>query len=192
LFKLRDNLSLITFENLTNDKELDLLEDEELVSIKEFFNKELDLFKFSINTKIQGLQLQKDNEKLSDKLEEQAEQIVVPLPSPPSSQIANMDVFEVMTNQSQTPYGSGATQNVIPLIKDPYPSNSNEVDFLDLVIEELNTCKNNIEYIRKRFAEDNNITKSEQDLKNIEKVRGAKFLLEKTALYILDQLPQKP
>ena len=73
-----------------------------------------------------------------------------------------------------------------------YPSNPAQVDFLDLVISEINSCKDNIEYIRRRFTEDEGIVKSPEDLANIERVRGVKFLLDKTVMYILNQLPPKP
>ena len=63
------------------------------------------------------------------------------------------------------------------------------MDFLDLVIGQINNCKENVAYIRKRYLEDDSIEKSEEDTKNIERVRGSLFLLEKTILYILNQLP---
>lgn len=193
LFKTRDLLAFKTFESLSAGKKLDLLDEEELATIKTTFSNEIELLKKNINTKITALQLEKDNEKLSDTVEQQAEQLTAPLPpTPPMAPISNMDVFDVMTNQPNVPYGTGASQNNIPLKADPYPSNSNAVDFLDLVIEQLNTCNDNIQYIRKRFVEDTNIIKSPEDEANIERVRGAKFLIEKTILYILNQLPPAP
>lgn len=205
LFSVRDMLTLKTFDHFTTGKELTLLEEEELTTIKNHFTKEMELFKTNINTKITALQLEKDNEKLTDVVEQQTEQLnTMPAPPPPpmsmtgmeipqappvptGTPISNTDVFGVLTNHANIPFGQGANQKTVPV--ELYPTNSNEVDFLDLVIEQINNCTNNIEYIRKRFKDDENIVKTDEDLKNIERVRGAKFLFEKTIQYILNQLP---
>jgi len=193
LFSVRDMLSLKTFDHFTKEKDLTLLDEEELTNIKVSFQKEIELFKTNINTKITALQLEKDNEKLSDTVEQQAEQLSAPLPPPPAppvpvgTPISNTDVFDVISNGGGQVFGAGANRTNVPI--ELYPSNPKEVDFLDLVIEQINTCKDNIAYIRKRFTEDSNIVKSEEDAQNIERVRGAGFLLDKTTLYILNQLP---
>lgn len=109
----------------------------------------------------------------------------VPVPATLNSPISNTDVFKFMTESNGEPYGSGANQNTVPIKIDIYPKNHNEVDFLDLVIAQIEDCKANVEYIRKRFMEDTNIVKTEDDKVNIEKVRGAKFLMDKTIEYIL-------
>lgn len=199
LYALRDLIPLKTFESLTVGKELDLLSEEELTAVKNVFQNEIKQFISSINVKITTLELLKTNEKLSDTVEQQTEQLEIKsIPIPPQatlqvqgSPISNTDVFEVITNNNGNPYGEGANQNTVPVKLDIYPKNSNEVDFLDLVIEEITKCKDNIEYLRKRFSEDSNIVKSNEDNANIEKVRGAGFLLDKTIFYILDQLPKK-
>ena len=197
LFSVRDLLSLKTFEQFTKDKELTLLDEEELANVKSNFVKEIELFKANINTKITALQLIKDNEKLSTTVEDLTETKTMPepppsfsAPAPPTPPIANTNVYDVMTNHYSTPYGSGANQNNVPI--ELYPKNPSEVDFLDLVIGEINSCKDNIEYLRKRFLEDDAIIKSPEDFNNIEKVRGAKFLLDRTVMYILNQLPPEP
>jgi hypothetical protein len=185
LFSVRDMLSLKTFEQYATGKELELLEAEELDEIKNAFAKEIGLFRNNINTKIEALQLEKDNEQLSYTVEQYVEKTLAPPPI--VSPISNTNVFDVMTNHADTPYGAGANQNTVPV--ELYPSNSKGVDFLDLVIGEINNCKDNVAYIRKRFLEDETIVKSEEDTKNIERVRGSLFLLDKTILYILNQLP---
>lgn len=216
LFAVRNGLSLKTFETLSAGKELDLLNEEELKNIKELFTKEIEQLTKNINVKITALQLEKTNEKLSDTVEQQTEQLeAVKTPPPPvpsfanvfsnspqgfasgavplappvpvqsGTPISNTDVFDLMTNANGAPYGVGANGNNVPIKVDIYPKNHNEVDFLDLVIGQLEQCKDNIEYIRKRFMEDTNIEKTEQDKINIEKVRGVKFLTDKTIDYIL-------
>lgn len=187
LFSVRDMLSLKTFEQYTIGKELNLLEPEELVEIKTSFDKEIALFTTNINTKITALQLEKDNEKLSNTVEQYVEKTLLPPPTPTGTPISNTNVFDVMTNHANTPFGAGASPTTVPV--ELYPTNSKGIDFLDLVIGEINNCKNNVAYIRKRFSEDDSIKKSEEDTKNIERVRGSLFLLEKTILYILNQLP---
>ena len=204
LFSVRDMLSIKTFEQFTINQQLDLLDEEELSNIKTFFSKEIKDFISNINVKITALQLEKTNEKLSDTVENQTEQLeAIKLPQPPTpptfntiplappspsnfgSPISNTDVFEVMTKANGDAYGSGANQNTVPVKLDIYPKNHNDVDFLDLVIAQINDCKENIEYLRKRYIEDSNIVKTEDDKANIEKVRGAGFLMDKTIDYIL-------
>jgi len=212
LFLLRDSLPLKTFEVFTKEKteDLSLLDEQELASIKEFFNKEINLLTSNLNVKITALQLEKTNEKLSDTVEQQTEQLeskpslsipppptipAAPISGPPTtsgSPASNSDFFDVLTNHSSIPYGAGANNVSASIPIELYPKNSNEVDFLDLVIDQINNCKNNIAYIRKRFLNDTNIEKTEDDKKNIEKVRGADFLLDKTIDYILDKLPPAP
>lgn len=209
LFLLRDSLPLKTFDSFTVGKELNLLDETEFTAIKDSFAKEIGLFRSNINIKIEALQLEKTNEKLADVVEQQTEQLRALPPPPPSmteafnspdnfniappppvasgTPISNTNVFDVLTNHPNTPYGGGGNQNTVPV--ELYPTNSKDVDFLDLVIAQINNCSDNVEYIRKRFAEDESVVKSEDDLKNIEKVRGAKFLFEKVILYILNQLP---
>lgn len=222
LFTVRDGLTLKTFETLSAGKELTLLSEEELKGIKDHFTKEIEQLTKNINVKILALQLEKDNDKLSDTVEQQTEQLeAVKAPKPPApsfnsfsdpaafslsaapvppsahtppppiqnqpsgTPISNTDVFGVITNNNGAPYGAGANGNNMPIKVDIYPKNHNEVDFLDLVIGQLEDCKANIEYIRKRFIEDTNIEKTDDDKVNIEKVRGAKFLMDKTIEYIL-------
>lgn len=188
LFSVRDMLSLKTFEQYAVDKDLSLLEAEELEEIKLSFAKEIGLFRSNINVKLEALQLEKDNEKLSDTVEHLEEaKILPPPPVPTGTPISNTNVFDVMTNHANTPFGAGASQNTVPV--ELYPKDSKSIDFLDLVIGEINNCKDNVAYIRKRYLEDDSIEKSEEDTKNIERVRGSLFLLDKTILYILNQLP---
>jgi hypothetical protein len=191
LFVLRDGLVLRTFESFTAEKELNLLDDEELTNIKKFFSDEIDLFRKSINTKIEALELAKTNEKLVDTVETQAEQLSTPPPPPPlgTSPIANTNVFEQINDKSGVPYGQGANQNTVPV--DIFPKNPNDVDFLDLVIDQINSCRDNVKYIRDRFVTTTEIVKSEDDLVNITRVGGSLHLLDKTIAYILGQLPPK-
>lgn len=205
LFIVRDSLKLKTFEIFSTGQDLTLLEGEEEGAIKIHFNAEIDLLVKNINTKIIALQLEETNKNLSNTVENQTEQLeAIKLPPPPlpptfstlavpmapvpvsvGSPISNTDVYQVMTESNGNPYGAGANQNNVPLKIDIYPKNHNEVDFLDLVIGQLEDCKANIEYLRKRYIEDTNIIKTADDVANIEKVRGAKFLMDKTIEYIL-------
>lgn len=201
LFTFRDSLKIKTFEMFSEGQDLTILSTEELTTIKTFFTADIDLLVKNINVKITALQLEETNKNLSNTVENQTEQLqAIKLPSPPlpptfstimvpaapvrmGSPISNTDVFEFMTESNGQPYGSGANQNTVKI--DIYPKNHNEVDFLDLVIAQIEDCKANVEYIRKRFMEDPNIVKTEDDKANIEKVRGAKYLMDKTIDYIL-------
>lgn len=203
LFIVRDSLKLKTFETFATGQDLTILSTEDLTAIKTFFTVDIDLLIKNINVKITALQLEETNKNLTNTVENQTEQLeAIKLPPPPlpptiissvvppapvsvtmSSPISNTDVFEFITESNGQPYGSGANQNTVKI--DIYPKNHNEVDFLDLVIAQIEDCKANVEYIRKRFVEDTNIVKTEDDKVNIEKVRGAKFLMDKTIEYIL-------
>lgn len=211
LFTFRDSLKLKTFEMFSAGQDLTILTPEELTSIKTFFTADIDLLVKNINVKITALQLEETNKNLTNTVENQTEQLqATKLPPPPSfgnvfgspqafamgvipsappvpvsmgSPISNTDVFQVMTESNGQAYGSGANQNTVKI--DIYPKNHNEVDFLDLVIPQIEDCKANVEYIRKRFMDDPNIVKTDEDKVNIEKVRGAKFLMDKTIEYIL-------
>lgn len=205
LFIVRDSLKLKTFETFATGQDLTLLTTEELTGIKTFFTADIDLLTKNINVKITALQLEETNKNLSNTVENQTEQLqAIKLPPPPlpptfsipvvpsapapvsiGSPISNTDIFEVITESNGQPYGSGANQNTVPVKVDIYPKNHNEVDFLDLVIGQIENCKDNVEYIRKRFMEDPNIVKTDDDRINLEKVRGAKFLMDKTIEYIL-------
>ena len=187
LFKVRDLLAFKTFDALSAGKELNLLDQEELDLVKNLFDNEKEILIKNINTKITALELEKDNEKLSNTVEQYVEKTLPPPPAPTGTPIANTNVFDVMTNHANTPFGAGASPNTVPV--ELYPTNSKGIDFLDLVIGQINNCKENVAYIRKRYLEDDSIEKSEEDTKNIERVRGSLFLLEKTILYILNQLP---
>lgn len=188
LFGVRDMLTLKTWEQFTLGQQLELLEETELTDIKASFDKEFLLFKTNINTKITVLELEKTNEKLV----EQVEAIETPhvfTPAPVQNLMGATNIFEVIKSATNTPFGSGANMNTIP--KEVYPTDDKNVDFLDLVIAEINSCKENIAFIGKRFGESKSAELTEQDVENLRRVRGAEVLLKRTILYILNQLPPK-
>jgi hypothetical protein len=190
LFSVRDMLALKTWEHFTQGQELTLLEEQELIDLKAFFEKEMTLFKSSINVKITALQLEKDNEKLITKIET-IEDAPVAVPVAPVSQniMAGTDIFNTIANGTNQPLGTGASINTLP--KELYPNDDKNVDFLDLVIDEINNCKDNIAFIRERFMTSLEVQHTDQDKENIRRVLGAGVLLDKTILYILNQLPPK-
>lgn len=183
LDKLRGEFNFKTFEFFTKEKDLTLLSAEELTEIKMFFDAEIKAFILSIENAIRAKQAEKQVEKLSDAIEE-------PNFPPPAAQMmmAQMDTFELAQAKTETPFGSGA--NPVTMPREIYPSNPEEVDFLDLVIGEIKKTKDNVQYIYSRFVESKtDFTDDEKE--NIRRVRGSIQLIDKTILYILNQLPPK-
>jgi len=186
LFSVRDMLTLKTWQNFTVGQTLELLDETELTNIKAFFNKEIDLFRTNINTKITALELEKANEKLV----EQVEAIDLPQPPVPTPTLMqNTNMFEAIANGNATPLGQGANLKTVP--RETYPTDDSNVDFLDLVIGEINNCKDNVAFIAQRFASSKAELLTDDDRENLRRVKGSVVLMERTIQYILNTLTPK-
>lgn len=182
LFELRGSFNFKTFEFFTKEKNISLIPPDELTPIREHFNSEINTMIASINNAIKTKELEATNERLIEE--------VAPEQPPIEAQMlmANMDAFELANSKTAVPFGVGANPNTVQ--REIYPSNENEVDFLDLVIKEINECKERVSYIYKRYTE-SKTNFSDQEKENIRRVRGGIQLLGKVVLYILNQLPTK-
>lgn len=182
LFELRGYMNFKTFEFFTKEKNISLIPPDELNPIKEHFNSEINSMVLSINSAIKQKELETVNERLIEE--------VAPEEPPVQAQkmMADMDAFELANSKTDVPFGVGANPNTV--IRDIYPSGQQELDFLDLVIHEINECKERITYIYKRYTE-SKPNFSDQETENIRRVRGGIQLLHKVISYILNQLPTK-
>jgi hypothetical protein len=202
LIEHKEQLASKCFNDFLGEKELILLTQEEIDETVKFYNNEMNLFLQTIQIKINALQLEKQNEKLTEKVVQQTEQLEIkntvlppPLvsfipPVPQGSIISNTDVFGLINQNEEKAFGLGAKRDTVFTEEPLYPKNSNEVDFLDLVIDQLNKCKENVQYITQRFSDDTNIPKDNTALFNIQKATASLTLLDKTIAYV--QNPIQP
>jgi hypothetical protein len=186
LFTVRDMLSLKTWSHLTTGKDLSVYDEAELKVITDLFDIEIAQFKKNINNRIDALELQRTNEKLLEAVEESKAVPAAPEKSPTLMGSTNM--FEVIQNGATTPLGAGGSMNTVP--RQLYPTDDKNVDFLDLIIGELTTCKENMQFITNRFSNSTENSLTDQDRENIRRVKGASILIDRTVLYILDKLPK--
>jgi hypothetical protein len=218
IYQVRDSLSLRIFkvDAVNAGKDLSLFTEDEISAMDLNYRKEVEVLRTNLNTKIQALELEKSNENMQNALEEVQAMPLPPVPPVPSAptfvnsigsipppmsvptapiveavipEAQKIDAFAVSNQGTSTPYGAGANSKPVPL--QLYPDNSKAVDYLDLVIGEIEKTRENISYITHRFLDDKEIIKSDEDVKNVTKVQASDELLNKVILYILGQLPPK-
>lgn len=200
---LYNELLLKTFEDFAGDKDLSILEAEtEFKPIYDSFRSEINSMLDNIKLRSQLLETLKSNEKLSDKIEQQTEQLeirntILPPPQPVSlpvvpqgTPISNTDVYGAINNA--VVYGSGANNQTVPVYVPKQSVNIHTDNFVDLIIAEISGCRDNISYIRKTYEEDTFAAKTVLDFQRIEKALQAVTLLDKVIAYVLSTKTNVP
>lgn len=184
VFKLRDGLAMRTFENLAFGKELTLLDEEELASVKKNFENEIAGFTLNLNNRITALQALKDNEKLVDQIEDK--NVTFEVVSSPASE--SFDITKSISEGTFTaPFNPNYNQMAHMEKSTEY---IHQMPFVDAVIESINVSMLTIKTLVARFQEEHpNPTDDEKE--EHRRVTGGLKMLNTTQLYILNQLPPK-
>lgn len=169
----------MTFENTATGKDLTLLDAEELLACQtSFFNQRLEMTS-SLNARIKILELEKENEKLEEKIE-----TVTATPPPIYQGVSNISV----TGQIETGAPLEPEAFVAARINQSLLNNNSDLKSVvnGLIVETINDIDFNIDL----FIDLHNADATEEQVEDVRRCKGAIKLLEKTILYINNQLPK--
>lgn len=176
LTELLEAIKEDTFEGYTTEQQLDLLDEQELLACKTiFFNTKLD-FTTSINARLKILELEKENEKLIEKIE------VVTTP------VINQGVQGISITEQISSGQDFAPQANIPLA--PQKIVEDDSDLASVVTGWLNDDIININSQINHFINKYNDAATPEQIEMVRRVKGGIKLIEKTILYINNQLPK--
>lgn len=179
LYETRDGLKFQTFEKLSAGKDLTLLDPEELTEIETKFNQKIFTLTTNLNNRINVLELAKDNEKLSDQVES-ANQSNGPLQNAPSKMDVDGDGGVMSFATPGTPADNLPTPNMnVPR------------DYVNEALTQINLAAESVGKIAFDMKANNILTWNDEKQAQYHRLTGAIKLLQKTNLYILNQLPPK-
>lgn len=191
LYKLRDEISLRTFDFDAKGVDTTLLEKDELSVIVVAYIGQLEDMTTNINNRIIAMEALKDNEKLIDRIET-IEETVVPVPIPQNNTPFMRAVSTGEMLQAETPNLELGNPNIkeVTFSDNPYYvrfSLDPTLSLVENVSRAIAGCRDAIIMLNIEFK-----STRPETIDNIEEYRrctGAIKLMDKTILYIKNELP---